>query len=146
MSTVIQHTIEPVAGSVGSFPIGRYLPSRTRQMVGPFIFMDLGGPIEVPAAMEGGAPEHPHAGLSTFTYLMQGSVHHTESAAKRAQDERGDVTLTTPARRHPHDAPTPADRRLGEPRRAALAHTQLALSAAQHHTSRDLPYAHRGER
>ena len=68
MSFPVEQTIEPMASRVGAIPIRRYLPSRARQMVGPFIFMDLGGPLEVPAGAQGGAPEHPHAGLATFTY------------------------------------------------------------------------------
>ena len=67
-STVISQTIEPMASKLGALEIRRYLPSLKRKMVGPFIFMDQAGPVEVPTT-SGGVPEHPHAGLSTFCLL-----------------------------------------------------------------------------
>ena len=95
MPRPVQQTIEPTPENLGAISIRRYLPSRTRQMVGPFIFMDQGGPLELPDGTSGGVPEHPHAGLSTFTYLMEGSVEHTDSAGNQAVVERGDVALMT---------------------------------------------------
>ncbi|MFK8023046.1 MAG: pirin family protein [Ilumatobacter sp.] len=117
-----------MAGSVGAFPIGRYLPSRSRKMVGPFIFMDLGGPIEVPAGVtEGGAPEHPHAGLSTFTYLMNGSIQHTDSAGNRAIVEPGDVALMTSGSGITHEELPPGNIDPTQPRIVEFAQMWLAL-------------------
>ncbi|MFK8023807.1 MAG: pirin family protein [Ilumatobacter sp.] len=127
MSTAVQHTIQPIPGSVGNFPIGRYLPSHIRQMVGPFIFMDLGGPLEIPAALEGGTPEHPHAGLSTFTYLMQGSVQHTDSAGHRAVVEQGDVALMTSGSGITHEELPPGGLDPAQLRRVEFAQMWLAL-------------------
>lgn len=127
MSTAVQHTIQPVPGHVGNFPIGRYLPSHTRQMVGPFIFMDLGGPVEIPARLDGGAPEHPHAGLSTFTYLMQGSVQHTDSAGHRALVERGDVALMASGSGITHEELPPVSADPAQLRRVEFAQMWLAL-------------------
>ena len=91
-STVISQTIEPMASKLGALEIRRYLPSLKRKMVGPFIFMDQAGPVEVPTT-SGGVPEHPHAGLSTFSYLMSGSVRHADSAGNVATIQQGDVAL-----------------------------------------------------
>lgn len=64
-------------------------------MVGPFIFMDQGGPITVPYRADAGVPEHPHAGLSTFTYLMAGSGYHRDSAGHEQIIQTGDIALMT---------------------------------------------------
>jgi redox-sensitive bicupin YhaK (pirin superfamily) len=51
----------------GGFAVRRVLPSAKRRMVGPFIFLDHFGPMDVPP---GGGMEvrpHPHIGLATVT-------------------------------------------------------------------------------
>lgn len=78
---------------VGPLPVLRYLPALSQQMVGPFIFLDRAGPAQVPTDYSGGVPEHPHAGLSTFTYLLSGKVQHTDSAGHSARIEAGDIAL-----------------------------------------------------
>lgn len=127
MTSPVQETIEPMASRVGNLPIRRYLPSQARQMVGPFIFMDLGGPLEVPAGVGGGTPEHPHAGLSTFTYLMQGSVEHTDSAGHRALVEPGDVALMTSGSGITHEELPPKVNGSTQDRRVEFAQMWLAL-------------------
>lgn len=64
-----------------SMEVRRILPFRKKRMVGPFIFMDHGGPVELqngPAAEMDVLP-HPHIGLSTVTYLFGGNVTHRDS-------------------------------------------------------------------
>lgn len=73
--------------------IRRVLPSPQRQMVGPFIFMDQGGPARLPNSPDSGVAEHPHAGLSTFTYLLAGRGLHRDSAGHSAIIETGDIAL-----------------------------------------------------
>lgn len=51
----------------GRFAVRRVLPSVKRRMVGPFVFLDHFGPMDVPP---GGGMEvrpHPHIGLATVT-------------------------------------------------------------------------------
>lgn len=127
MSAPVLQTIEPTAQHVGGISIRRYLPSRTRQMVGPFIFMDQGGPLELPDGTGGGVPEHPHAGLSTFTYLMEGSTEHTDSAGNRAVVQRGDVALMTAGSGITHEEMPPGDIDPGQRRRIEFAQMWLAL-------------------
>ena len=92
--TIVQ-TISPRAENLGPLSIRRVLPSPERQMVGPFIFMDQGGPLTVPCRADAGVPEHPHAGLSTFTYLMAGTGYHRDSAGYEQIIETGDIALMT---------------------------------------------------
>src|SRR5690606_36735606 len=67
--------------SLGGFEVGRVLPYAQRRMVGPFIFFDHMGPVDFPP----GIPEstdvrpHPHIGLSTITYLLEGEIMHRDS-------------------------------------------------------------------
>ena len=89
----IQQTIPPTEAALGLLTVSRYLPAQRRQMVGPFIFLDRGGPIEVPNDPAFGLPEHPHAGLSTFTYLLSGSIRHRDSANNTATIHPGDMAL-----------------------------------------------------
>ncbi|MCO6497854.1 MAG: pirin family protein [Chitinophagaceae bacterium] len=61
--------------------VRRILPFRKRRMVGPFIFMDHAGPVDIPvdAASNLDVLPHPHIGLSTVSYLFGGQVTHRDS-------------------------------------------------------------------
>jgi len=66
---------------IGSFEVGRLLPFSRRRMVGPFIFFDHMGPVDLPKglAREADVLPHPHIGLSTVTYLFEGEIIHRDS-------------------------------------------------------------------
>lgn len=61
--------------------VRRILPFRMRRMVGPFIFMDHAGPVDVqpPLVHNMDVLPHPHIGLSTVSYLFGGQVTHRDS-------------------------------------------------------------------
>ncbi|HRL21331.1 MAG TPA: pirin family protein [Alcaligenes sp.] len=67
--------------SIGAFEVGRVLPFRQRRMVGPFIFFDRMGPQELagPVGRHADVRPHPHIGISTVTYLFEGSITHRDS-------------------------------------------------------------------
>ena len=67
--------------SLGSFEVGRVLPAAKRRMVGPFIFLDHMGPVDLPQGLPRNADvlPHPHIGLSTVTYLFAGEIVHRDS-------------------------------------------------------------------
>ncbi|MEL7029496.1 MAG: pirin family protein [Pseudomonadota bacterium] len=90
--------------------IRRILPSPQRQMIGPFIFMDQGGPATLPNLPDSGVAEHPHAGLSTFTYLLAGHGLHRDSAGHSAIIESGDIALMSAGSGITHEeGPDPND-------------------------------------
>ena len=63
----------------GGFLVRRLLPAAQRQAIGPFVFFDHFGPLDVaPGARNDGRP-HPHRGLATVTYLFEGAVMHRDS-------------------------------------------------------------------
>ena len=67
----IDMVIVPRARDLGGFSVRRALPSRQRQMVGPFIFFDQMGPAEFLLGAGMDVRPHPHIGLSTVTYLFE---------------------------------------------------------------------------
>lgn len=71
--------IEERSRVIGDFMVGRLLPFRKKRMVGPFIFLDHMGPKTFLAGEEMDIGPHPHIGLSTLTYLLEGEVMHRDS-------------------------------------------------------------------
>jgi len=65
----------------GGFEVGRVLPFAKRRMVGPFIFFDHMGPIDLPPGIHRSfdVRPHPHIGLSTVSYLFSGEIMHRDS-------------------------------------------------------------------
>ena len=61
--------------------VRRILPFRLRRMVGPFIFMDHAGPLDIvpQTTSHMDVLPHPHIGLSTVSYLFGGQVTHRDS-------------------------------------------------------------------
>jgi redox-sensitive bicupin YhaK (pirin superfamily) len=80
--------------------VRRILPFRMRRMVGPFIFMDHAGPVQVQpsAATNMDVLPHPHIGLSTVSYLFGGKVMHRDSLGVEQLIEPGEVNWMTAGR------------------------------------------------
>jgi hypothetical protein len=66
--------VEERAADIGNFLVGRLLPFREKRSVGPFIFIDPMGPTCLKEFQNFDVPPHPHIGLSTLTYLFEGSI------------------------------------------------------------------------
>ena len=79
MVDAIETVIAPRARDLGGFEVRRALPSAKRQMVGPFIFFDQIGPVEFLSGEGIDIRPHPHIGLATVTYLLDGRLHHRDS-------------------------------------------------------------------
>ncbi|MDB5378156.1 MAG: pirin domain protein [Rubritepida sp.] len=75
----IETLILPRAHDVGGFEVRRALPTKERQMIGPFIFFDQMGPGEFLTGQGLDVRPHPHIGLSTVTYLFEGEVYHRDT-------------------------------------------------------------------
>lgn len=80
--------------------VRRILPFRLKRMVGPFIFMDHAGPVDV--APQAGhnldVLPHPHIGLSTVSYLFGGQVTHRDSLGVHQVIRPGEVNWMTAGR------------------------------------------------
>lgn len=82
-----------------SMKVKRILPFRLRRMVGPFIFMDHAGPVDIPSnpsALD--VLPHPHIGLSTVSYLFGGQVTHRDSLGVEQIIRPGEVNWMTAGR------------------------------------------------
>ena len=90
--------IDARAASIGpGMAVKRILPFRKRRMVGPFIFMDHAGPVNVQphAASSMDVLPHPHIGLSTVSYLFDGQVTHRDSLGVQQIIRPGEVNWMT---------------------------------------------------
>src|SRR5829696_5721819 len=96
MADPIELLIHGRAHELGpGFAVRRVLPSVKRRMVGPFVFLDHFGPMDVPP---GGGMEvrpHPHIGLATVTYLFEGGIFHRDSLGYAQAIRPGDVNWMT---------------------------------------------------
>lgn len=65
----------------GGLEVGRVLPFTKRRMVGPFVFFDHMGPLDLAPGIDRSLDvrPHPHIGLSTVTYLFSGEIMHRDS-------------------------------------------------------------------
>jgi redox-sensitive bicupin YhaK (pirin superfamily) len=77
--------------------VKRILPFRQRRMVGPFIFMDHAGPVQVQPQQVRSMDvlPHPHIGLSTVSYLFGGQVTHRDSLGVEQVIRPGEVNWMT---------------------------------------------------
>lgn len=77
----------------GGFKVGRVLPFARRRMVGPFIFFDQIGPVDlapgIPKQLD--VRPHPHIGLATVTYLYSGGLTHRDSLGFHQEIRPGEV-------------------------------------------------------
>lgn len=80
--------------------VRRVLPFRDRRMVGPFIFLDHAGPVDVTSQNFSALDvlPHPHIGLSTVTYLLDGRVTHRDSLGVEQEIRPGEVNWMTAGR------------------------------------------------
>jgi redox-sensitive bicupin YhaK (pirin superfamily) len=79
----------------GGFLVRRPLPTRGLVHLDPFLLIDEGGPVEYGPGEAIGAPDHPHRGFETVTYVLAGAVEHEDSAGHRGVIGPGDVQWMT---------------------------------------------------
>lgn len=84
--------------SVGGLDVARVLPTKGRRTVGGWCFVDLIGPVdaEKPDPMEVGP--HPHIGLSTVTWLLEGEALHNDSLGTEQVIRPGQLNWMTAGR------------------------------------------------
>ncbi len=101
--------------SAGTLPVRRALPDRERKAVGPWVFLDHFGPVRL-SGSDGVGP-HPHAGIETVTYLLEGRNEHRDSAGHTGIVTAGGAQWMTAGRGIVH-----AERPLAEPDGEAIVH------------------------
>jgi redox-sensitive bicupin YhaK (pirin superfamily) len=98
--------LEPRRAEVGGFAVGRVLPSRARRMVGPWCFVDGIGPGLVTSAAGLDVGPHPHIGLQTVTWLVDGALLHRDSLGSEQLVRPGQLNLMTAGRGVSHSEET----------------------------------------
>ncbi len=139
--------IEPRRRSLGGFEVARVLPYAKRRMVGPFIFFDHFGPVDIPPGIPRSVDvrPHPHIGLSTVTYLLAGEIMHRDSVGSEQAILPGEVNWMTAGRGITHSERFEAARRSGGPMHGLQAWVALpkedeeTAPAFFHHGAADLP-------
>ncbi len=79
----------------GGFLVRRPFPTLTLDHFDPFLLLDEMGPSEVAPGEAKGAPDHPHRGFETVTYLLAGEMEHRDSAGNHGRLGPGDVQWMT---------------------------------------------------
>jgi redox-sensitive bicupin YhaK (pirin superfamily) len=103
--------LPPVRDLGDGFRVWRALPSAHRRMVGPFIFFDHMGPATFGAGQGFDVRPHPHIGLSTVTYLIDGEVTHRDNIGVVQTIRPGDVNWMTAGSGIVHSERTPPQER-----------------------------------
>ncbi len=79
----------------GGFEVRRPFPTAGVDHIDPFLLLDELGPVEYGPGEAIGAPDHPHRGFETVTYILEGAVEHEDSAGHRGRIGPGDVQWMT---------------------------------------------------
>ena len=108
----------------------RVLPAGHRQTVGPFIFLDQLGPLELAPGTGLDVRPHPHIGLATVTYLYEGTITHRDSLGYQQDIRPGDVNWMVAGRGIVHSERSPPGLRASGGRMLGL-QCWVALPAAQ---------------
>lgn len=80
------------------FAVARLLPSLEARSVGPFVFFDAFGPVDLPPGQGLDVRPHPHIGLATVTYLFEGGQVHRDSLGSVQEIRPGAVNWMTAGR------------------------------------------------
>jgi redox-sensitive bicupin YhaK (pirin superfamily) len=104
--------ITPKAKDIGAFEVRRTLPSIERRSVGPFVFFDEMGPAELADGNYLDVRPHPHIGLSTITWLLEGEIMHRDSLGYVQPIRPGEVNWMTAGSGIVHSERTPEELRV----------------------------------
>lgn len=94
MKKKIDFTIQGRRADIGDIIIYRLLPNHYTKTVGPFVFLDHIAPVEHKNKKEdkkSGTGPHPHRGIATLTYLLNGEGEHFDSRGHHAKVHSGGV-------------------------------------------------------
>ncbi len=131
----------------GGMEVGRVLPFAGRRMVGPFVFFDHMGPIDLQAGVDRGIDvrPHPHIGLSTVTYLFSGEIMHRDSVGTALPVRPQEVNWMTAGRGITHSERFEKARAVGDRVHGIQAWVALPTGEEEtdpgfsHHQGADLP-------
>jgi redox-sensitive bicupin YhaK (pirin superfamily) len=136
----------------GGFEVGRVLPFAKRRMIGPFVFFDHMGPIDLQPGIDRGLDvrPHPHIGLSTVSYLFSGQITHRDSLGYEQVIRPEEVNWMTAGRGITHSERLEHARQYGDKVHGIQAWVALPDGQEEiapsftHHAGQDLPQWNEG--
>lgn len=131
--------IKERAADIGNFMVGRLLPFKQKRAVGPFTFIDHMGPVKIDKKKNLDVPPHPHIGLSTLTYLFDGSIVHKDSLGSEVEIKPGAVNWMTAGKGVVHSERTPGYLRNAH---KALHGLQIWVALPKHLEQMEPTFAH----
>jgi redox-sensitive bicupin YhaK (pirin superfamily) len=138
----IAHVLLPRLHDLGDgFIVARMLPHAAARTVGPFVFLDHFGPVDLPPGKAMDVRPHPHIGLATVSYLYEGEILHRDSIGSVQPIRPGAVNWMTAGRGIVHSERTPPELR-DKPRRMFGLQFWVGLPAAREEM--DPAFAHHG--
>src|ERR1700755_1315381 len=87
--SAIIDSIETFEG--GGFLVRRPFPQAAMSDFDPFLLLDEMGPMNVAPGEAKGAPDHPHRGFETVTYMLSGDMEHKDCSGRAGRLTPGDV-------------------------------------------------------
>lgn len=124
----IQRITSRLAEIGGGIPVNRVMPSRQRRMIGAWCFLDHAGPATFASGAGMRVGPHPHIGLQTFTWMIEGEVLHRDSLGNVQIIRPGEVNLMTAGRGIAH-----TEESLGDEHTLHAAQLWIALPEADSH-------------
>jgi redox-sensitive bicupin YhaK (pirin superfamily) len=94
---------------LGGLPIRRLLPRSQRRLVGPWCSLDAYGPLSFRSGKPMDVAPHPHIGLQTVSWLLEGEILHNDSLGLVGAAGPGVLNLMTAGRGIAHAEETPRD-------------------------------------
>jgi redox-sensitive bicupin YhaK (pirin superfamily) len=107
-----QERLQPYANretKIGALEVSRALPVKDRRMVGPWCFLDRFGPLTFTEGRPMDVAPHPHIGLQTVTWLLEGEVLHDDSVGHESVLRPGGLNVMTSGSGIAHAERTPID-------------------------------------
>lgn len=95
--------------ALGDLTVLRALPVRGKRMVGPWCFLDRFGPLSFTDGMPMDVAPHPHMGLQTVSWLLEGEIAHDDSLRSEALLRPGGVNVMTSGHAIAHAERTPRE-------------------------------------
>jgi len=134
--------IEGRVRDLGGFSLRRMLPAPDHRAVGPFVVFDHFGPETFGPGQNLDVRPHPHIGLATVTYLLQGSIDHRDSLGFHQTITPGAINWMTAGRGIVHSERTPAEFRNREKKIHGI---QLWVALPKEHEEDDPAFFHHPE-
>ena len=110
MSLHVERIMPAISATSAAFPSSAPCPTRRRRIIGAWCFADHAGPATLPPERRMKVGPHPHTGLSTFSWMIEGEILHRDSLGSEQVLRPGQVNLMTAGHGISHSEESLSDR------------------------------------